>query len=72
MNADENAVASVLEDYQIALNRSDTEAALELYRTLAFAKAVGTGHEYPVAQRLRLSLMTELGIEPPPPEDPDE
>ena len=30
MNADENAVASVLEDYQIALNRSDTEAALEL------------------------------------------
>jgi uncharacterized protein (TIGR02246 family) len=31
MNADENAVASVLKDYQSALNRSDTEAALKLY-----------------------------------------
>jgi uncharacterized protein (TIGR02246 family) len=31
MNSDENAVASVLKDYQIALNRSDTEAALKLY-----------------------------------------
>jgi uncharacterized protein (TIGR02246 family) len=31
MNPDENAVASVLKDYQIALNRSDTEAALLLY-----------------------------------------
>jgi uncharacterized protein (TIGR02246 family) len=31
MNADEAAVASVLKDYQVALNRSDTEAALKLY-----------------------------------------
>jgi uncharacterized protein (TIGR02246 family) len=31
MNADENAVASVLKDYQVALNRSDAEAALKLY-----------------------------------------
>jgi len=31
MNPDENAVASVLKDYQMALNRSDAEAALELY-----------------------------------------
>ena len=31
MNADENAVASVLKEYQIALNRSDTETALKLY-----------------------------------------
>jgi uncharacterized protein (TIGR02246 family) len=31
MNPDENAVASVLKDYQTALNRSDTEAALKLY-----------------------------------------
>jgi uncharacterized protein (TIGR02246 family) len=31
MNPDENAVASVLKDYQMALNRSDTEAALKLY-----------------------------------------
>jgi len=30
MNPDENAVASVLKDYQMALNRSDAEAALEL------------------------------------------
>ena len=62
-------ISDTLAGLQIDL---DHEAALELYRTLAFAKAVGTGHEYPVAQRLRLSLMTELGIEPPPPEDPDE
>jgi uncharacterized protein (TIGR02246 family) len=31
MNADENSVASVLKDYQTALNRSDTEAMLKLY-----------------------------------------
>ena len=31
MNADENAVASILRDYQTALNGSDTEAALKLY-----------------------------------------
>jgi uncharacterized protein (TIGR02246 family) len=31
MNADENAVASVLKDYQTALNHSDTEAVLKLY-----------------------------------------
>jgi uncharacterized protein (TIGR02246 family) len=31
MNADETAVASILEDYQTALNGSDTEAALKLY-----------------------------------------
>ena len=31
MNADENAVASILKDYEIALNGSDTEAALKLY-----------------------------------------
>jgi uncharacterized protein (TIGR02246 family) len=31
MNPDENAVASVLKDYQTALNRSDAEAALKLY-----------------------------------------
>ena len=31
MNPDEHAVASVLKDYQMALNRSDAEAALELY-----------------------------------------
>ena len=31
MNADENAVASVLKEYQIALNASDAEAALKLY-----------------------------------------
>ena len=31
MNADENAVASVLKDYENALNRSDTEAVLKLY-----------------------------------------
>jgi uncharacterized protein (TIGR02246 family) len=31
MNPDENAVASVLKDYEMALNRSDTEAALKLY-----------------------------------------
>jgi uncharacterized protein (TIGR02246 family) len=31
MNPDENAVASVLKDYQIALNRSDAEGALKLY-----------------------------------------
>ena len=31
MNADETAVASILKDYQTALNDSDTEAALKLY-----------------------------------------
>jgi uncharacterized protein (TIGR02246 family) len=31
MNADEYSVASVLKDYQTALNRSDTEAVLKLY-----------------------------------------
>ena len=31
MNPDENAVASVLKDYEMALNRSDSEAALKLY-----------------------------------------
>jgi len=31
MNTDETAVASILKDYQTALNRSDTEAALSLY-----------------------------------------
>jgi len=31
MNADENAVASILKDYENALNSSDTEAALRLY-----------------------------------------
>jgi uncharacterized protein (TIGR02246 family) len=31
MNSDETAVASVLKNYQSALNGSDTEAALELY-----------------------------------------
>ena len=31
MNADENSVASVLKDYQTALNRSDTGAVLRLY-----------------------------------------
>ena len=31
MNADENAVASVLKDYETALNGSDTEAAHRLY-----------------------------------------
>ena len=31
MNADENAVASVLKEYETALNGSDTEAALKLY-----------------------------------------
>ena len=31
MNADETAVASILKDYQAALNGSDTEAALKLY-----------------------------------------
>jgi uncharacterized protein (TIGR02246 family) len=31
MNPDENAVASVLKDYQTALNHSDTGAALKLY-----------------------------------------
>src|SRR5215472_13213867 len=31
MNADENSVASVLKDYQTALNRSDTGAVLKLY-----------------------------------------
>lgn len=31
MNTDENAVGSVLKDYQVALNRSDTEAVLKLY-----------------------------------------
>jgi uncharacterized protein (TIGR02246 family) len=31
MNADESAVASVLKDYQTALNHSDTEAVLKLY-----------------------------------------
>ena len=31
MNPDENAVASVLKDYQMVLNRSDAAAALELY-----------------------------------------
>jgi uncharacterized protein (TIGR02246 family) len=31
MNADENAVASVLKDYETALNRSDTAAVLKLY-----------------------------------------
>src|SRR5580693_9102208 len=31
MNADENAVASILKDYETALNGSDTEAALKLY-----------------------------------------
>jgi uncharacterized protein (TIGR02246 family) len=31
MNPDENAVASVLKDYQTALNRSDAETALKLY-----------------------------------------
>jgi uncharacterized protein (TIGR02246 family) len=31
MNADENAVGSVLKDYETALNASDTKAALDLY-----------------------------------------
>ena len=31
MNADENAVAAVLRDYEAALNGSNTEAALRLY-----------------------------------------
>lgn len=31
MNADENAVASVLKEYETTLNRSDTEAAVKLY-----------------------------------------
>jgi uncharacterized protein (TIGR02246 family) len=31
MNADETAVASVLREYETALNGSDTEAALKLY-----------------------------------------
>ena len=31
MNADENTVASVLKEYETALNHSDTEAALKLY-----------------------------------------
>jgi uncharacterized protein (TIGR02246 family) len=31
MNADENAVASILKEYETALNGSDTEAALKLY-----------------------------------------
>jgi uncharacterized protein (TIGR02246 family) len=31
MNADENAVASVLKDYETALNRCDTAAVLKLY-----------------------------------------
>ena len=31
MNTDETAVASILKDYQTALNGSDTEAALRLY-----------------------------------------
>lgn len=31
MNADETAVASILKEYQTALNGSDTEAALKLY-----------------------------------------
>ena len=31
MNADENAVAVVLKDYEAALNGSNTEAALKLY-----------------------------------------
>lgn len=31
MNADETAVASILKEYQTALNASDTEAALKLY-----------------------------------------
>jgi uncharacterized protein (TIGR02246 family) len=31
MNPNENAVASVLKDYQIALNRSDAQGALKLY-----------------------------------------
>jgi uncharacterized protein (TIGR02246 family) len=31
MNADEQAVAAILKDYETALNGSDTEAALELY-----------------------------------------
>ena len=31
MNTDENAVASILKDYQFALNSSDTEAVLKLY-----------------------------------------
>jgi uncharacterized protein (TIGR02246 family) len=31
MNADETAVASILKDYQTALNGSDTEAVLKIY-----------------------------------------
>ena len=31
MNADETAAASILKDYQTALNRSNTEAVLKLY-----------------------------------------
>ena len=31
MNTDEPAVASILKDYQTALNSSDTEAVLKLY-----------------------------------------
>jgi ketosteroid isomerase-like protein len=31
MNVDETAVASVLKDYQTALNGSDTQAVLKLY-----------------------------------------
>jgi hypothetical protein len=31
MNADENAVASILKDYETALKGSDNEAALKLY-----------------------------------------
>jgi uncharacterized protein (TIGR02246 family) len=31
MNADENAVAAILKDYEVALNASDAEAALKLY-----------------------------------------
>ena len=31
MNADEQAIAEVLNSYQDALNRSDTDAAIRLY-----------------------------------------
>src|SRR6201993_1994628 len=70
MSADETAVASILKDYQTALNRSDTGAALRLYAPDGVfmpqhsPSSVGTAalrHAYdPVFAAIKLTVQFEI------------